>query len=105
MAANSKRTPRAPSGDVAAPSTGAQRDSGMYLRASRYREELAEEARTLRRAGKIRAAKGVESRVQQVEQLLGALEGEGRTVQAQAGAPVGLLGQQDCFHLTARGVP
>ncbi len=50
----------------------------MYVRASRYREELAEEARTLRRAGKIRAAKGVESRVQQVEQLLGALEGEGR---------------------------
>jgi hypothetical protein len=37
-----------------------------------------EEARNLRRAGKIRAAKGVESRVQQVDQLLGALEGERR---------------------------
>ena len=53
-----------------------KRTSGTFLRASRYREELAEEARTLRRAGKIRAAKGVESRVQQVEQLLGALEHE-----------------------------
>jgi hypothetical protein len=60
MAASSKRTAT----------------SSTYLRASRYREELAEEARTLRRAGKIRAAKGVENRVQQVEQLLGALEGE-----------------------------
>jgi len=61
------------------PSSRARRDdSGMYVRASRYREELVEEARTLRRAGKIRAAKGVESRVQQVDQLIGALEGEGQ---------------------------
>ena len=59
MTANTRRTPP------------------MFLRATRYREELAEEARTLRRAGKIRAAKGVEGRVHQVEQLLGALEGEG----------------------------
>jgi hypothetical protein len=66
MTASSKRTS----------SPGAPEDTGMFLRASRYREELAEEARTLRRAGKIRAAKGVENRVQQVEQLLGALEGE-----------------------------
>jgi len=78
MAAKSKRASPAPSSDVTGPSTRAQDESGMYLRASRYREELAEEARTLRRAGKIRAARGVESRVQQVEQLLGALEGEGR---------------------------
>jgi len=35
-----------------------------------------EEARALRRAGKIRAAKGIENRVQQLDQLLGALEGE-----------------------------
>ena len=61
------------------PSSRARRDdSGMYVRASRYREELADEARTLRRAGKIRAAKGIESRVQQVDQLIGALEGEGQ---------------------------
>ena len=59
MTANTRRTPP------------------MFLRATRYREELADEARILRRAGKIRAAKGVEGRVQQVEQLLGALEGEG----------------------------
>jgi hypothetical protein len=68
MAAKSKR----PSGDV----TTLEQGSGMYLRASRHREDLVEEARALRRAGKIRAAKAVESRVQQVEQLLGALEGE-----------------------------
>lgn len=71
MAAKSKR----PSSDEIMPEKG----SGMYLRASRHREDLAEEARALRRAGKIRAAKGVESRVQQVEQLLGALEGEKQT--------------------------
>ena len=64
MAASSKRA-------------GPRESSSTYRRASRYREELAEEARILRRAGKIRAAKGVENRVQQVEQLLGALEGEG----------------------------
>jgi hypothetical protein len=74
MTANTKRTPRAPSGEGTSPSEGAP---PMFLRATRYREELAEEARTLRRAGKIRAAKGVEGRVHQVEQLLGALEGEG----------------------------
>jgi hypothetical protein len=76
MAANSKRTSRAPSSDVTASSTRARDASGTYLRASRYCEELLEEARSLRRAGKIRAAKGVEGRVQHVEQLLGALEGE-----------------------------
>jgi hypothetical protein len=67
MAANSKRT-----------SGGA---STTYLRASQHRDDLLEEARSLRRAGKIRAAKGVEGRVQQVEQLVGVLDGEspGRT--------------------------
>ena len=59
-----------------APTRARTEGSGMYSRASRYREDLVEEARTLRRSGKIRAAKGVESRVQQVEQLIGALEGE-----------------------------
>lgn len=44
-----------------------------------------DEARALRRAGKIRAAKGVESRVQQVEQLLGALEADGRVGPVSAG--------------------
>jgi hypothetical protein len=37
---------------------------------------LLEEARGLRRDGKIREAKGVEKRAQQVDQLVGALEGE-----------------------------
>jgi hypothetical protein len=78
MAASSKRTARGPSSDSTAAGAGPSVDSGMYSRASRYREELAEEARTLRRAGKVRAAKGVENRVHQVEQLLGALENEKR---------------------------
>jgi transcription elongation GreA/GreB family factor len=47
----------------------------MRDRASKRREELAEEVQTLRRAGKIREAKGVEGRAQQVDQLIGALEG------------------------------
>jgi hypothetical protein len=71
MAAKSKRT------------SGAE-DSGMYLRASRHREDLMEEARALRRQGKIRAAKAVESRAQQVDQLLGALEGERQVVPEEA---------------------
>ena len=50
----------------------------MHLRASQHREELLEEARALRRDGKIREAKGVEKRAQQVDQLVGALEGEVR---------------------------
>jgi hypothetical protein len=37
-----------------------------------------EEVRALRRAGKIRESKGVAGRAQQVEQLLGALEGATR---------------------------
>jgi hypothetical protein len=52
---------------------------GIHARASQHREELLEEARALRRDGKIREAKGVESRAQQVEQLVGALEGEAGT--------------------------
>lgn len=79
MTANTKRTARAPSDD----GTGAP---PMFFRATRYREELAEEARTLRRAGKIRAAKGVEGRIHQVEQLLGALEGEGTAGQDRTSA-------------------
>ena len=68
MAAKNRR----PSSDA----TRSDEGSGMYQRAARHREDLREEAQALRRAGKIRAAKGVESRVQQVDQLLGALESE-----------------------------
>jgi hypothetical protein len=66
MAANNKPTSRASAVD----------ESGMYDRASRYRQELMEEVRVLRRSGKIREARGVESRMQQVEQLIGALESD-----------------------------
>jgi len=56
----------------------------MQLRASQHREELLEEARALRRDGKIREAKGVEKRAQQVDQLVGALEGEARLPEARS---------------------
>jgi hypothetical protein len=50
--------------------------SGTHLRASQHREELLEEARALRAAGRIREARGVEKRAAQVDQLLGALEAD-----------------------------
>jgi hypothetical protein len=55
--------------------TSQEEVSGTHYRASKRRDELVEEVQALRRAGKIREAKGVEGRAQQVEQLLGALEG------------------------------
>jgi hypothetical protein len=65
MTANTKRTSRTASGDA----------TETHLRATKRHEELVEEVRALRRAGKIRESKGVEGRAQQVEQLIGALEG------------------------------
>jgi hypothetical protein len=55
--------------------TSQDEPSGIRSRASKRHEELVEEVQALRRAGKIRESKGVEGRAQQVEQLLGALEG------------------------------
>jgi len=51
---------------------------GLHYRASQHCEDLLEEARTLLAAGKIREARGVEKRAAQLQQLLGALEGEGQ---------------------------
>jgi hypothetical protein len=51
---------------------------GLRLRASQHHEDLLEEARSLRAAGKIREARGVEKRAGQVEQLMGALDAEAR---------------------------
>jgi hypothetical protein len=50
----------------------------MLVRASDVREQLLEEARALRAAGKIREARGVEKRAAQVDQLVGALESDHR---------------------------
>jgi hypothetical protein len=69
MAAKSKPT-RARTRD------DAPQQPDTHLRASQLREHLLEEARTLRAAGKIREARGVEKRAAQVDQLLGALEAE-----------------------------
>ena len=56
----------------------APQQSGTLLRASDVREHLLEEARTLRSAGKIREARGIEKRAAQVDQLVGALEADYR---------------------------
>jgi hypothetical protein len=78
MTATTKRTSGAAPGDATMPGADVKELSGMHVRASRLSEELLEEVRTLRRAGRIREARGVEKRAQQVDQLLGALEGEVR---------------------------
>ena len=72
MAAKSKPTRARTPGD-------APQQLGIHLRASHVREDLLEEARALRAAGKIREARGVEKRAAQVDQLLGALEADYRT--------------------------
>jgi hypothetical protein len=74
MAAKNKRPTRATGLDR----TGSDvRDvSGLQLRASHHRDELLDEARTLRAAGKIRESRAVEKRAGLVEQLLGAIESE-----------------------------
>jgi hypothetical protein len=75
MTAKTKRTSRAGSSDATEPGADAREQFDIRFRASKRHEELMEEVRALRRAGKIRESKGVEGRAQQVEQLLGALEG------------------------------
>jgi hypothetical protein len=57
----------------------APQQSGTLVRASDVRQHLLEEARTLRSAGKIREARGVEKRAAQVDQLVGALEADDRS--------------------------
>jgi hypothetical protein len=54
----------------------ASQQPGILLRASDVREHLLEEARSLRTAGKIREARGIEKRAAQVDQLVGALEAD-----------------------------
>jgi hypothetical protein len=78
MTAKTKRTTRAGFGDAAEASAELQEQFGIQFRALKRHEELMEEVRALRRAGKIRESKGVEGRAHQVEQLLGALEGVAR---------------------------
>ena len=57
----------------------APQQQGMLVRASDVRDQLLEEARALRAAGKIREARGVEKRAAQVDQLVGALEADHRS--------------------------
>jgi hypothetical protein len=74
MAAKNKRPTRG-TGLDGNPS-GVRDVSGLHLRASHHRDELLDEARALRAAGKIRESRAVEKRAGLVEQLLGAIESE-----------------------------
>lgn len=51
--------------------------SGLHIRASRHRDELIEEARSLMATGRIREARAAEKRAGQVDQLIGAVESDG----------------------------
>lgn len=50
-----------------------KRVNRTHERASQHRDELLEEARSLMAAGRVREARAVEGRANQVEQLVGAL--------------------------------
>jgi hypothetical protein len=76
MAARNKRPSRINTRDAESRTSDTDEISGTHLRASQHREELLEEARALRAAGRIREARGVEKRAEQVDQLLGALEAD-----------------------------
>jgi hypothetical protein len=76
MAARNKRPSRINTRDAEARTSDTDEISGTHLRASQHREELLEEARALRAAGRIREARGVEKRAEQVDQLMGALEAD-----------------------------
>jgi hypothetical protein len=79
MAARNRR----PSTSSAGP--GSAHDSlGLHYRASQHREDLLEEARTLQAAGKVRQARAVQKRAEQVGQLVGALEVETGRVSPEA---------------------
>jgi hypothetical protein len=47
-----------------------------HQRASQHREELLQEARSLMAAGRVREARAVEGRANQIDQLVGALESD-----------------------------
>ena len=53
-----------------------KRVKGTHQRASQHREELLQEARSLLAAGRVRAARAVEARANQVDKLVGALESD-----------------------------
>jgi hypothetical protein len=53
-----------------------KRVKGTHERASHHREELLQEARSLMAQGKVREARAVDRRANQVDQLVGALESD-----------------------------
>jgi len=53
-----------------------KRVKATHDRASQHREELLQESRSLLASGKVREARAVERRANQVDQLVGALESD-----------------------------
>jgi hypothetical protein len=53
-----------------------KRAKGTHDRASHHREELLQQARSLMADGKVREARAVEGRANQVDQLVGALDSD-----------------------------
>jgi hypothetical protein len=53
-----------------------KRIKGTHQRASRHREELLQEARSLLAGGKVRESRAAEARANQVDQLVGALDSD-----------------------------
>jgi phosphate uptake regulator len=64
-----------------------KRAHGTHSRASQHRSILLEEARSLLSAGKVGAARAVERRANQVDQLVGALESDVREELQERGKP------------------
>jgi hypothetical protein len=62
-----------------------KRVHSTHPRASRHRSDLLEEARSLLAAGKVREARAVERRADQVGQLAGALESDIRAESQETG--------------------
>lgn len=71
MAAKNKRS-SIPDGAAAI----ARSSSGLLFRAAQHRDDLLDEVRTLQAAGRVRQARALQKRAEQIGQLVGALETE-----------------------------
>jgi hypothetical protein len=54
----------------------ARSSSGLLFRAAQHRDDLLDEVRTLQAAGRVRQARALQKRAEQIGQLVGALETE-----------------------------
>ena len=64
----------------------ARSSSGLLFRATQHRDDLLDEVRTLQAAGRVRQARALQKRAEQIGQLVGALETEVGSPDAAAAA-------------------